>query len=83
MKIAREMEPDIAQCFDAQTLPRLVGALRGDNWDDYVPEADLLIMNYHRLSNYRMTEADFLAALRALPLHPGALGLSDDAARLA
>ena len=29
-----------------------------------------------------MTEADFLAALRALPLHPGALGLSDDAARL-
>ncbi|WP_371423259.1 AIR synthase related protein, partial [Tardiphaga sp.] len=29
-----------------------------------------------------MTEADFLAALRALPLHPGALGLRDDAARL-
>ncbi|WP_426264987.1 thiamine-phosphate kinase [Sphingomonas sp. PWP1-2] len=29
-----------------------------------------------------MTEADFLAAVRALPLHPGALGLRDDAARL-
>lgn len=29
-----------------------------------------------------MTEADFLAALRALPLHPGAQGLADDAARL-
>ncbi|MBX9797198.1 thiamine-phosphate kinase [Sphingomonas sp.] len=29
-----------------------------------------------------MDEADFLAALRALPLHPGALGLADDAARL-
>ncbi|TPG56431.1 thiamine-phosphate kinase [Sphingomonas glacialis] len=29
-----------------------------------------------------MTEAEFLAALRALPLHPGALGLRDDAARL-
>ncbi|WP_066651695.1 MULTISPECIES: thiamine-phosphate kinase [Sphingomonas] len=29
-----------------------------------------------------MTEAEFLAALRALPLHPGALGLADDAARL-
>lgn len=29
-----------------------------------------------------MTEADFLAALRALPLHPGAQGLSDDVARL-
>jgi len=29
-----------------------------------------------------MTEADFLAALRALPLHPGALGLTDDTARL-
>ncbi|MGY2733705.1 thiamine-phosphate kinase [Sphingomonas sp. UYP23] len=29
-----------------------------------------------------MTEADFIAALRALPLHPGALGLRDDAARL-
>jgi thiamine-monophosphate kinase len=29
-----------------------------------------------------MTEAEFLAALRRLPLHPGALGLSDDAARL-
>ena len=29
-----------------------------------------------------MTEADFLAALRALPLHPGAQDLRDDAARL-
>lgn len=29
-----------------------------------------------------MTEADFITALRALPLHPGALGLADDAARL-
>ena len=29
-----------------------------------------------------MTEADFLTALRTLPLHPGALGLRDDAARL-
>lgn len=29
-----------------------------------------------------MTEADFLAALGTLPLHPGALGLADDAARL-
>ena len=29
-----------------------------------------------------MTEGDFLAALRALPLHPGAAGLRDDAARL-
>ena len=27
-----------------------------------------------------MTEADFLAALRTLPLHPGARGLADDAA---
>jgi thiamine-monophosphate kinase len=30
-----------------------------------------------------MTEADFLAALRALPLHPGAGGLADDVAGLA
>lgn len=30
-----------------------------------------------------MTEADFLALLRTLPLHSGALGLSDDAARIA
>lgn len=29
-----------------------------------------------------MTEAEFLAALRGLPLHPGALMLRDDAARL-
>ena len=29
-----------------------------------------------------MTEAEFLAALRTLPLHPGALDLTDDAARL-
>lgn len=29
-----------------------------------------------------MTEAEFLAHLRHLPLHPGALGLRDDAARL-
>ena len=29
-----------------------------------------------------MTEAHFLARLRTLPLHPGALGLADDAARL-
>ncbi|MES2755052.1 MAG: thiamine-phosphate kinase [Pseudomonadota bacterium] len=30
-----------------------------------------------------MTEADFLTLLRTLPLHPGALGLANDAARLA
>lgn len=30
-----------------------------------------------------MTEAEFLDALKALPLHPGARGLRDDAARLA
>lgn len=30
-----------------------------------------------------MTEADFLAALRTLPLHPGAKGLADDSALLA
>lgn len=30
-----------------------------------------------------MTEAEFLAALRALPLHPGARGLADDAAVVA
>lgn len=29
-----------------------------------------------------MTEAEFLAALRKLPLHPGATGLADDVARL-
>ena len=29
-----------------------------------------------------MNEADFIAALRTLPLHPGALDLADDAARL-
>jgi len=29
-----------------------------------------------------MTEADFIAALRLLPLHPGARGLSDDCAVL-
>ena len=29
-----------------------------------------------------MTEAEFIAALRRLPLHSGALGLADDAARL-
>lgn len=29
-----------------------------------------------------MTEAEFIAALRRLPLHKGALGLADDAARL-
>lgn len=29
-----------------------------------------------------MTEAELLALLRTLPLHPGALGLTDDAARL-
>lgn len=29
-----------------------------------------------------MTEADFLAALRTLPLHPGAQGLADDVAQL-
>ncbi len=43
------------------------------------PEAD--IGGSPRYHSY-MTEADFLAALRALPLHPGAQGLADDAARL-
>lgn len=43
------------------------------------PKADTASnARYHRV----MTEADFLATLRALPLHPGAQGLADDTARL-
>lgn len=43
------------------------------------PKADTAANpRYHR----PMTEADFLTALRTLPLHPGAQGLSDDVARL-
>ncbi len=36
----------------------------------------------YRARQRRMIEAEFIAALRRLPLHPGALGLADDAARL-
>lgn len=35
-----------------------------------------------RASTRAVNEADFLSALRGLPLHPGAMNLSDDAARL-
>jgi glycerophosphoryl diester phosphodiesterase len=59
MKIARELEPGLAMCYAADTIPRLLGALRGDRWEEYVPEADLLIMNYHQLPRYGVTEADF------------------------
>lgn len=36
----------------------------------------------YRARQRPMIEAEFIAALRRLPLHPGALGLADDAARL-
>lgn len=35
-----------------------------------------------RATEQRVTEAEFLAALRTLPLHPGARGLGDDCAQL-
>lgn len=59
MEIAKGLAPSIATCFDAATMVRLLGALRSDAWDDYVPEADMLIMNYHQLARYNVTPEDF------------------------
>jgi glycerophosphoryl diester phosphodiesterase len=59
MKIAKNLAPTVATCFDAGTIPTLLAALRGENWDAYVPEADMLIMNYHQLARYGVTKDDF------------------------
>jgi len=59
MKIAKELVPAIATCFDRDSIPKMVEALRGSNWDQYVPEDDLMIFNYHGLKRYGITEKDF------------------------
>jgi glycerophosphoryl diester phosphodiesterase len=59
MKIAEKIVPDVATCFDSDSRKNIVEALRGSNWDSYVPEDDLVIFNYHRLRNYGITEKDF------------------------
>lgn len=59
MDIAKKLAPGIATCFDAGTIPRLLSAFRSDKWDDYVLEADMLIMNYHGLARYGITKEDF------------------------
>lgn len=58
MEEAKRLEPAIATCYSANTLMRLVAALRSDDWAGYVPEDDLLVMNYHNLKRYRLTTAD-------------------------
>lgn len=64
MDIAKEMEPGIATCYSAGTLLKLAGAVGSDRWDAYVPQDDILAMNYHNLKRYQMTEEDF-PAIRA------------------
>lgn len=61
MEEAKALEPRIPTCYSARTLLKLANTLRSKNWDKYVPEDDLLVMNYHTLSRYLMTEADFPA----------------------
>lgn len=61
MEEAKRLEPAIATCYSANTLMRLVAALRSDDWTRYIPEDDLLVMNYHNLSRYRLTTADLPA----------------------
>lgn len=59
MDEAKTLDSRIASCFSAGTLVRLSEALRTDTWAAYVPEDDILVMNYHNLQRYRITEADF------------------------
>lgn len=33
--------------------------MRTDRWATYIPEDDILVMNYHNLQRYGITEADF------------------------
>lgn len=64
MQIAEKIIPNVATCYDSASQVRIVGALRGSNWDEYVPEDDLIIFNYHNLRRYGITEKDF-ATLQA------------------
>lgn len=59
MENAKALEPKISTCYSARTLLKMAGALRSGKWDAYIPEDDLLVMNYHNLKRYQMTEADF------------------------
>lgn len=58
IKIAKELAPEIAVCFDAATSIRLLGAYRGGKMDSYEPEADMLILNYNRIESYGITPED-------------------------
>ena len=58
IKIAKELAPEIAVCFDAATSIRLLGAYRGGTMDEYEPEADMLILNYNRIDSYGITAED-------------------------
>ena len=59
MAEAKGLEPRIATSYSAVTLLRLANTINTDEWDAYVPDDDMLAMNYHNLSRYRMTELDF------------------------
>jgi len=59
MKTAKSLEPRLATCFDAGTVPKLVATLRNGDWTNYTPAADAFILNYKRIERYGITQADF------------------------
>lgn len=59
MARAEALEPRLATCFDSNTRPELVEALRSDRWADYAPVDDVFILNYHRIDRYGVTAEDF------------------------
>lgn len=56
--------PGVKTCFSMVTGMRLMAALRGDAWDAYLPEDDVLALGIGMLAQYGLTAED-IAKIRA------------------
>lgn len=55
MRRARELEPGMAMCFDFDNGARMLEALRGDGWETYEPEADVLSLMRAMVGQFALT----------------------------
>lgn len=58
MTYAREHAPHIARCFDFETASRLLMAMRGGDWDAYVPDAHVVSLSKDMVSQTGLTSED-------------------------
>lgn len=68
MALVREQAPSMARCFDPASASELLKRLRGADWDNYAPTADVLATSPGLLKNAGTTKEE-ISAIKKKGIH--------------